>query len=183
MSFEPHKPPQGRFKRDTPGRPQLDVMSHEHVEPLVEYLKEGMFFLEACHLCGIGATTARKWIKAGIADLKAGRESDAALFAQRVNAAMAEAKLLRVRALNQAASNPAFWAAAAWWLERRYPQQFGRQDRMNMNITGNINRQTEIEVTEEEVDAIRSVLGKLGESENDDSQENAFGFDPSHSEW
>lgn len=180
MAFKPHKG--GPRREEGRGRPQLDVMNHELVEPLCEYLEEGMGFKEACALVGVAGTTVRKWVNAGQKDLAANRATDNAEFAYRVTQAMAEAKRLRIDALNRAAEHPAFWAAAAWWLERRYPQEFGRQDRVNMSINGNLqlSRAGAIEVSEDEANAIRSVLGRIGVSEDSDSEADAFGFESSN---
>lgn len=182
MAFKTHKPQEARSTYSGRGRPPLDVMNASLIEPLVDYLREGMFFKEACHLVGASPTTVRKWVQTGLRDLDAGRDTAVAEFAFRVSQAMAEAKRERIGQLNRAGENPAFWAAAAWWLERRYPQEFGRQDRVNMTLNGNLNmaRAGRIEVTEEEADAIRSVLSRIGPSEDSDSEADPFGFDASH---
>lgn len=180
MTFRVHKP---QSARDTysRGRPPLDLMRPELIEPLLQYLREGMSFKEACHLVGVAATSVRKYVNAGQHDLQEGRDSHTAEFAVAVTQAMAEAKHLRITALNRAAENPAFWAAAAWWLERRYPQEFGRQDRVNMQLNGNLqmSRAGTIDVSEEEADVIRGVLARVGAIEESDSEENPAGFEPS----
>lgn len=165
------------------GRPEIDITSEEMSGPFLQYLREGMSFREACALIGISRTTARKWINAGKHDLAGGRDSKLAEFAVEVEKALTEAKHLRIQALNNAAAIPAFWAAAAWWLERRYPQEFGRQDRVNMNMSGTLglNQAANIEVTEVEKDAIRSILGKLGTNQADDSEGEPIGFGSSDS--
>lgn len=182
MAFKAHKPQEARVNYSGRGRPPLDIMSAELVEPLVEYLGEGMGFKEACHLVGVSPTSVRRWVNAGQHDLDNGRDTANAEFAYRVTQAMAEAKRTRINALNRAAENPAFWAAAAWWLERRYPQEFGRQDRVNMNLTGNLNlgKAAGIEVSEDEADAIRNVLARVGAIQDSDSQEDPLGFESSY---
>jgi hypothetical protein len=50
---------------------------------------------------------------------------------------------------------------------------------MNMSGNLNLNAAADIDITESEADAIRSVLGKLGANERDSSQEESFGFEPS----
>jgi predicted DNA-binding protein (UPF0251 family) len=159
---------------------ERDLMAPEILEPLLEYLREGMSFKEAAALVGIGATTIRKWMAAGKKDMAAGRYSKVAEFSDSVTKAMAEAKHLRIQALNNASSNPAFWAAAAWWLERRYPSEFGRQDRVNMNLSGSLNvgQVANIVLDESEKDALRNILGKFGTGQGEDGQGEPFGFEP-----
>jgi hypothetical protein len=167
------------------GRPPLDVMNHELIEPLEEYLRDGMFFKEACRLVGVSPTTVGKWVRAGQHDLQAGRETSNAEFAVRVTQAIEYAKHDRIKRIAEAAEkNPAFWTADAWWLERRHPEEFGRQDRINMNLNGNLNlsRVAELDLSEDEINALRGIFGKLGISESGDSQEDPFGLESSDSD-
>lgn len=47
----------------------------------------------------------------------------------------AEAKLKRLARIEQAAADPKYWTADAWWLERKYPDEFGRRERREVTIT------------------------------------------------
>lgn len=170
MALEP-------VNRTVTGRPKKDITSPTFQDAFLEYLREGMSFKEASALVGASPQTLRKYVREGMQDVEGGRDTAIGEFAVEVNKAMAEAKHLRVQALNNASANPAFWAAAAWWLERRYPQEFGRQDRVNMNMTGQLNVGiSQVEITDEEKDAIRSVLGKYGVNAEDNGEGESFGF-------
>jgi hypothetical protein len=56
-----------------------------------------------------------------------------ASFASAIKSAEADAELRAVAIIQQAAQDGT-WQAAAWWLERRRPADYGRQDRLELNI-------------------------------------------------
>jgi hypothetical protein len=51
---------------------------------------------------------------------------------------------------------------------------------MNLNGNLNIGKAGGVEVSEAEADAIRSVLARIGSSQDSDSQEDSLGFEPSN---
>ena len=71
---------------------------------------------------GIGRTSFYKWV----ADPK---------FAEQVEAAQARAVAPLLDRIRTAADNGQ-WQAAAWILERRWPGEFGRRDRLQTENTG-----------------------------------------------
>lgn len=66
----------------------------------------------AASAAGVGRTTAWRWAQAD------------AEFAAAVDRADAEAEGAMMEVINRAA--PRTWRAAAWWLERRRPETYGR---------------------------------------------------------
>lgn len=60
-------------------------------------------------------------------------------FIERIKKAEAKAILRNVAIINQAATEN--WQAAAWWLERRYPNQFGKR----VEIDGEIQHRHSVE--------------------------------------
>lgn len=165
------------------GRPALKIMSNEFTETLIGYLEEGMPFKAACDLVGVSSTSVRKYVRTGLQDLAAGRETVLADFGHNVNRAMAEAKHKRILQLHKAADNPMFWTAAAWWLERMYPQEFGKQDRLALTVhEGNKLTERLKDVipllSDAEADALGAALAKLDKtgSESGPHDEEPFGF-------
>jgi hypothetical protein len=162
------------------GRPRKELTG-DLLDELCGYLEEGNGLKIAADLVGISPITVRKWIKEGSADLAADRDTKQAESTLRIKHSMAAAKQLRINQLNNAADNPAFWAAAAWWLERTYPNEFGRQDRINMNvqstaIVGIVPGR--LDVSEDERTTILGLLGRLNsEDEGNDSDPGAFGIE------
>lgn len=88
-----------------------------------ELVADGVPRMHAAWACGVDPDTVRNWIKRG--DRGEPIFSD---FSAAVKRAQADAVADRVR-LIKAASKDGSWQAAAWWLERRHPSEFGRSDR------------------------------------------------------
>src|SRR5438045_3303255 len=54
-------------------------------------------------------------------------------FSDAVEKAEAEAKVRAVGQIIRAAHNGT-WQAAAWWLERRYPREYGRHEQVDVQL-------------------------------------------------
>lgn len=101
------------------GRPSK--LTDERRERLVEAIKKGATYELACGYAGISYESFRQWMKAG-AEAQSGQFL--ALFAA-IKEAEGEAAYGWLDKIENAASE--HWQAAAWKLERRYPQDYGRQ--------------------------------------------------------
>ncbi len=77
-------------------------------------LKVGATYKVACEFARVGYTTFHEW-----------REKDA-VFAENVEAATATCAVHYLTVI-QAAANEGDWKAASWLLERRWPEDYGRQ--------------------------------------------------------
>ena len=79
-------------------------------------------------------------------------------FVESTKKAEAEAICRNVAVINVAARTQ--WQASAWYLERRYPDDYGRKDKVDANI----NMKTEKKMTEEEkknlVESLKMVINK-----------------------
>lgn len=99
---------------------------------IVESIKKGHTHDTAAAHGGISRTTFYEWMQKG-ARAASGKYAD---FADAVQKAEAEAKgelidIVKAQSLRN-------WQAAAWLLERRYPDEFGRRDRHHVEHSGNI---------------------------------------------
>lgn len=56
-------------------------------------------------------------------------------FFDDIEKAEAEAKLKRLARIEKAAEDPKYWTADAWWLERKYPDEFGRREKREVTIS------------------------------------------------
>lgn len=122
-----------------PGRPPLLPNSPEIQIEIVEYVARGLPFSEACSLAGISRQTLYNYMSTGAADIRKGVEdSDEASFYLQVKRAEAFAELNHLENISKAALIPAFWGASAWFLERRYPDRYGKQDRLNIQQTSRV---------------------------------------------
>lgn len=96
-------------------------------ERIVAAIKNGSPAQDAAALCGIASTTYYRWMREGAdGDDPAKRE-----FRQRVIEAKAQLKAACVRQVLKASSKD--WKAAAWYLERCHPDEFGRRDRVRVD--------------------------------------------------
>jgi len=87
---------------------------------IVGYLAEGVFLETAAACAGIAKITLFQWLRAG----RRGQTSELATWSDEVRKAMGDAELADLRLVKAAADN-GVWQAAAWRLERKYPQKYG----------------------------------------------------------
>lgn len=86
----------------------------ENAKKIMDALRMGATYELACGYAGISKDTFDRW-----------RDSDAA-FAAQVKEAEGAAAVGWLAKIEKAA-NEGTWQAAAWKLERRYPESYGRQ--------------------------------------------------------
>jgi transposase len=93
------------------------------IERLCETIRVGATWELACKYAGINSSTLRHWrIAAG----KGKKNQTALALLARLDAAEGQAAI-RWLAHIELAAQQGQWQAAAWKLERRYPEQYGRQ--------------------------------------------------------
>lgn len=98
---------------ETHGRPSKKTK--ETVAKLLDVIRAGNCYRTAYTLAGIDQRTFERW-----------RIADAA-FAAQVKKAEEEAVARNVLIIQKAAQTT--WTAAAWWLERKYPSEWARQEK------------------------------------------------------
>lgn len=107
-------------------------------DELIQYIRDGMFIREAAAMIGVRYQTVYTWLRQGRKDIDDELDTVFAHLYVGVQMALAEAKHDSVTAIRRAGQNPQFWMAHAWYLERRYPQEFGKQDRLQLQHGGTI---------------------------------------------
>jgi transposase len=118
--------------RPTKLTPELQVK-------IVEALKMGNYIETAAALAGINKTTIYEWLKRGARELERVENNPNAkirkdeerfvVFSNAVKKAQAEAEQRDVLIIAKASQSD--WKASAWRLERKYPQRWGRKDRLD----------------------------------------------------
>ena len=93
----------------------------ECVRLIVTAVEQGVPYRHACAIAGISEDTFANWRKA---------KSD---FSEAIKSAEGRAVAGRLARIRKAEDTS--WQAAAWWLERKYPHEFGRTVQENQ-ITG-----------------------------------------------
>lgn len=90
---------------------------------ILAYIRAGAYVETAAAAAGIDKTTFYDWLKRGAAQRK-GIYRD---FSNAVEKAQAEAEIRDIARIDKAASD-GVWQAAAWRLERKHSERWGRKD-------------------------------------------------------
>jgi hypothetical protein len=151
------------------------------VKRLIEALQAGNYLEHACDFAGIGKSTVYRWLDRGQQEsenieqgMKPTRSEATYLeLWDAIKKARGEATVRNVAVINNAARSGT-WQAAAWWLERTSPQQFGRFNRVE--VTGDNGEAIKVSVTVNALEAkiaalIGEVVDESGDSEVIDAPE------------
>ena len=95
---------------------------------IVKCLKDGNTRNDSALYAGISHTTFYNWLERG----RQGEEPFLA-FLEAVEKAEAQAVVSKVAIIKEAAEET--WQAAAWWLERKRPDDWGRRQRMDIGTS------------------------------------------------
>jgi hypothetical protein len=144
---------------------------------LIEALQAGNYIEHACDFAGVGKSTVYRWLDRGQQEhenieqgLKPTRSETPYLeLWDAIKKARGEALVRNVAVINTAARGGT-WQAAAWWLERTAPQQFGRT--LKTEVTGEGGKPIEMSVTVGALEAkIAALIGEVVvENESSDSE-------------
>jgi transposase len=145
---------------------------------ICDAIGEGISLEGAAELANVSASTAYEWFSRGLGEDPRGRGETKAFaeFAERLTRARAEAELREMRAIVKAAAD-GDWRAAAWRLERRYPKQYGRQQRVEHATADGKPLNVDLSIlTDDELAILKAGLEKLGELGDDRYSEFQFAF-------
>ena len=93
----------------------------ETVKRIMQAIGTGAGYKQAAAYGGISYDTLNTW------------RQEFSEFSEALKKAEAEALVGRLDVIDDAAINGT-WQAAAWWLERKYPDDWGRKDRLELDI-------------------------------------------------
>ena len=99
----------------------MTKLNEETINDLTLCITQGMTNKDACTVAGIATSTFYGWINDPSNELE--KE-----LADRVERARVVRKMQLLQTIFDAAENGC-WQAAAWYLERRYPEEFAKPDR------------------------------------------------------
>jgi hypothetical protein len=116
---------------------------------MVEAIRAGNYAPTAAEYAGIGTSTHYDWCKKGEAGVTPYVE-----YLEAIKKATADAEVRNVALIQQAATTT--WTAAAWYLERKHFDKWGRRERTFTEITGANGGPLEV------VDARAALMGLLG---------------------
>ena len=101
----------------------------ETLKIIIDAVSEGLTYETSAALAGITYQTLHDWKKKG-------GQGDPVFvdFAEKLMVAEAEGEYTLLANIRRAGESQ--WQASAWILERRYPQRYGRVDRLKAELTG-----------------------------------------------
>ena len=102
-------------------RGQRGKLTPELAAELARYIRGGLTNKDACAIVGIVPATLYHWL----AEPRTDAEND--LF-YAIEKAKVERKAVMVQTITKAAQDGT-WQAAAWYLERQYPEEYAKPDR------------------------------------------------------
>ena len=143
------------------GRPSK--LTKETVDKICLAIRAGNYAKIAAEMAGIGETTYYRWMEE--AD-KEGAPKHFREFRESIRKAEADAEVAKVALISQAAS-AGDWKAAGWYLERKHPERWGRNDKIRQEISGPDGAPIALSVEE----AKQAVLTFLMENEGEDNGE------------
>ena len=113
--------------RGGPGRPPKEAPKYTPVTErrILRGLKAGNTLRATADSAGIDRDTLRRWMDQGETDHQAGRDTEKSRLYGKIKKAMAVPVLANVARIQRAAQGGT-WTAAAWWLERRHPEEWGK---------------------------------------------------------
>ena len=121
----------------------------QHRDELLENLRSGMSIVAACALSGVSRSTYYNWVK-----------SDQE-WAEEAEAAIRFGEAVQVARISQAGSDD--WRAAAWLLERRFPNEWGPKQEIGITQTNDGGAALVVAMIEQTDQRLRS----LGEEDDD----------------
>lgn len=165
------------------GRPSK--ISPELTAKICDMLRAGNYIETAAAYAGINKTTLYDWMKRGAREMErvelAGKgakirkkEQPYVDFSNAVTKALAEAEVRDLIIISNAAKTD--WKAAAWKLERRTPDKWGRKERLDANLQhsgkdgGPIQTEQNLNLSnlsDEELAVLESIIAKSAEPEGD----------------
>jgi hypothetical protein len=102
-------------------------LTPESQATITSSIADGLPFRVACQRAGISMVTFESWRRRGERD----RQGIFFDFRIAVKKAEADAIARNVGIIQQAATDGT-WTASAWWLERRYPEEWGRREHVTV---------------------------------------------------
>lgn len=115
-------------------------LNKDTLAKICEYVKAGNTFKHSVQACGISEAAFYNWMKRGKDAQESGSKAKADQIyielVESIKKAEAEAIVRNVAVINKAAQKT--WQAAAWYLERRRPEEYGRREKHDVNHSGDL---------------------------------------------
>jgi len=128
----------------------------EELIPIIKSeISEGNYVSVVCQAHGINRTSFYDWKNRG----EKGKSGIYRDFYEAIEEATAKAEQKYVGVIKDAA-NSGVWTAAAWWLERRYPDRWGKREKVDVTSGGKqINTLDLKNLSNDELAILEKILG------------------------
>lgn len=110
------------------GRGRPTKFNKATADQIIQYIRAGAYIETAAVAAGIDKATFYAWLKKGAA----ASSGEFKAFHDAVNQAMAMAEVRDVLIIGEAAKDS--WQAAAWRLERKFPDRWGQTRRVEVEV-------------------------------------------------
>jgi len=107
----------------------MTKLNDEIIERICEYVTLGLSYKDASEACDITERTFYNWKKRG-ENAKSGKHYD---FLDKLKLASSKSKVYHLNKIREA-GDKGVWQANAWILERRFPEEFGRRDKIQAEV-------------------------------------------------
>ena len=125
------------------------LLTKEITKEIISYIEQGNTNQDAYTMAGISRAAFYSWLSIGEKDKKNGKETKYSNFFEMVKGAACRFKAANIAIIQKAAISGKQWQAAAWLLERKFPEEFGKRDYVNIEGGMDINN-FDIELTEKD---------------------------------
>ena len=119
-------------------------LNEKTIEMILKARESGLNQKECAEVAGINEATLYKWLNKG-KKAKRGKYHD---FYNDFQMAKNKNKLFHLKKIHEAEA----WTASAWYLERVYPDEFGRKDRMDLKHDGKVKVETKKTLEEKRIE-------------------------------
>lgn len=116
--------------RKPPAKPRAIItkLNEDTQKAICDVIRAGNYMETAAAYAGINRDTLYEWMKKGRAARTAGRNNIYSRFVEELELALAQGEVRDLAIIGKAAEQ--VWQAAAWRLERRMPDKYGRRTRV-----------------------------------------------------
>ena len=165
-TIEPGGYPEPRPMAPKTGRPTL--LNEPKMEAIVDFLERGNTFTSTARAVGINPVTLTQWVKRGRELSTLNRELDEQErmfvdFSMAVEKARAMAEIRALEKIRQAGDSS--WQAAAWYLERANPQEWGLVRRTEVTGADGGAIQVDVEAVNRKLEAL---IANVVDAESED---------------
>ena len=109
--------------------PRKMKLTRELISEAEKWIKAGNFTTVVCQYLGIHQSTWYRWMAEG-EKAKKGIKKE---FYDRIKKAESHSEMRNVQLIQQAGNET--WQAAAWYLERKFPDRWGKREKVDANLS------------------------------------------------